>query len=98
MEKYIDKNEAYNVKMYGKFVEYLETRFDRRNSFYKKAQILTYNGILYLQSYDTIVAKIENGKAVVNGWYSQTTTRHINEFLRQNGFEAMSKKEMENDG
>ena len=98
MEKYIDENEAYNVKMFGQNLGFLFPQYDTRKSFYKKAQVITYNGILYLQSYDTIVAKVENGKAVVNGWYSQTTARHINEFLRQNGFETMSKKEMESDG
>ena len=78
------------------FLYYLQARYDSRDSFYKKAKVLTdNNGTLYLQSYDTIVAKIENGKAIVNGWYSQTTARHINEFLQQNGFDKMSKKEME---
>jgi ArsR family metal-binding transcriptional regulator len=95
MENYINDVEAYNVKMNGEVVEKLQARFDRRASFYGKAEVIEYNNILYLKSYDTIVAKIENGKAVVNGWYSQTTARHINEFLKQNNFEAMSKKEME---
>lgn len=94
MEK-INGNEAFNVKTYGNFVEYLQSKYDSRKDFYKKAIIKEYNGIIYLQSYNTIVAKIENGKAVVNGWYSQTTSRHINEFLLQNGFEKMNKKEME---
>lgn len=92
----INEHESYEVKMYGEFVEYLRPRFDSRDSFYKKAKILEYNGATYLQSYDTIVAKIENGKAIVNGWYSQTTARHINDFLMQNGFDKMTKKEMEN--
>lgn len=91
----INENEEFNVKVYGNFVEYLQARYDSRADFYKKAIVKEYDGIIYLQSYDTIVAKIENGKAVVNGWYSQTTARHINEFLLQNGFEKMSKKEME---
>ena len=87
--------EQYEVKDYGEFVEYLQARYDSRADFYKKAKILEYNGAIYLQSYDTVVAKIEDGKAIVNGWYSQTTARHINEFLRQNGFEPMTKKQME---
>lgn len=92
---YMNDREQANVKAYGKFVDYLQARYDSRGSFYKKAIILEYNGALYLQSYNTIVAKIENGKAIVNGWYSMTTERHINEFLYQNGFNKMSKKEME---
>lgn len=91
----MEVTEQYNAKEKGNFVEYLQARYDSRANFYKKAIVKEYNGILYLQSYDTIVAKIENGKAIVNGWYSQTTARHINEFLLQNGFEKMSKKEME---
>lgn len=91
----INENEEYNVKKYGEFIDYLQARYDSRADFYKKAKIIEYNGALYLQSYDTIVAKIENGKAIVNGWYSQTTARHINEFLYQNGFDKMTKKEME---
>ena len=92
---YINEQEAYSAKMYEQNKEELIARFDARNSFYKKAHTIEYNGALYLQSYDTIVAKIENGEAVVNGWYSQTTARHINEFLKQNGIKAMTKKEME---
>lgn len=91
---FIDEHECYEVKENGEFVEYLQARFDYRADFYKKAKVLKYNGAIYLQSYDTIVAKIENGKAIVNGWYSMTTARHINEFLKQNGFETMTKKEM----
>ena len=53
-------------------------------------------------SYSTIVAVITDGIATedgkptvkVNGWYSATTARHINEFLQQHGFDAMTKKEM----
>lgn len=95
MENYISDKEEEIVKRNGKVIEKLQARFDSRASFYGKAEIIEYNNILYLKSYDTIVAKIENGKAVVNGWYSQTTARHINEFLKQNDFKAMSKKEME---
>ena len=54
-------------------------------------------------SYSTIVAEITDGIATedgrpsvkVNGWYSSTTARHINDFLYQHGFDTMSKKEME---
>ena len=95
MEKYINEHESYNVKMYGEFLYYLQARYNTQKSFYKKAEVLKYNNALYLKSYSTIVAKIDNGEVVVNGWYSQTTARHINEFLQQNGFEKMSKKEME---
>jgi len=85
-----------------KVFEYdLEARFDRCASFYGKAKVVeseeTYNskGYKELWSYDTLVAKIEDGKVEVYGWFSVTTGRHINEFLKQNGFEKMSKFEMQ---
>lgn len=66
----------------------LEPRYDARSSFYGKAKISTGNNRTTLSSYGTDVAYIENGKAVVKGTYSDTTLRHIKEFLKQNGFKA----------
>ena len=83
------------------FVNYLQARYDARKDFYKKARVyekydkIRKSNIIYLVSYETIVAIIEKGKPIVFGWYSQTTARHINEFLKQNGFRTMTKKEME---
>lgn len=96
--KKMSVKEQYNAKEFGEFVEYLEVKYGNRASFYKKAEILKYDGALYLKSYNTIVAKIKGNEVYVNGWYSQTTARHINEFLMQNGFKKMSKKEMEENG
>jgi len=85
------------------FLYYLEPQYDSAKSFYRKARIYRDDkGSLLLMSYETIVAEIrdaivtEDGepKAIVNGYYSVTTARHINEFLQQNGFNKMSKKEM----
>lgn len=82
----------------------LEPRHDRRKSFYGKAKVYKDDkGHLLLMSYSTIVAEITDGIATedgrstvkVNGWYSTTTARHINDFLYQHGFKTMSKKEME---
>ena len=84
----------------------LKPQFDSAKSFYHKANIYRNDkGSIFLMSYETIVAEIVD-KAVsptgqrqanVFGWYSMTTSRHINEFLQQNGFNKMSKKEMEGD-
>ena len=78
----------------------LQTRYDSRASFYGKA-LVGENSLLgeglHLKSYDTFVAKIVDGKAIVNGTYSATTLRHIKEFLLQNGFKAESKKQIETD-
>ena len=86
------------------FLYYLEPQHDRCKSFYKKAKVYRdNNGTLFLKSYDTIVAEIkdqivepdESKQVKVNGWYSMTTARHINDFLYQHGFKTMTKKEME---
>lgn len=90
----IDEKECYEVKENGTSLGYLFPQYDSRKSFYKKAKVLSYNGEIYLQSYDTIVAKCSNDEVIINGWYSETTARHINEFLRQNGHSKMTKKEM----
>lgn len=82
----------------------LQPQYDRAKSFYKKANVYKDDkGHILLMSYTTIVAEItdamaaEDGKPKlkVNGWYSNTTARHINEFAQQHGFNKMSKKEME---
>jgi len=73
----------------------LQTIYDRRKSFYGKANIIEYtNGDKDLISYTTKVASIINNKLTVFGYYSPTTARHINEFLLQQGYNKMSKAEM----
>lgn len=47
-----------------------------------------------LSSYVTEVATIANGKARVRDTYSNTTLRHIKEFLKQNGFRADNSKQI----
>lgn len=83
--------------------EYLEARFDSRKSFYNKATVTEDKNGKYLTSYNTVVARITdkyNGYAItpyaeVYGTYSQTTLRHIKEFLKQNGFKAENKAQIE---
>jgi hypothetical protein len=87
----------------------LDTRYDSRASFYGKATVEeTYNAdgtvTLTLVSYTTTVARIKRtvnvgdiGEAEVYGTYSQTTLRHIKEFLRQNGFKAETSKQIMED-
>lgn len=65
----------------------LQARFDARQSFYKKAFIGTFNGCIYLKSYNTIVACIFQNQLRIYGGFSQTTARHIREFARQNDFD-----------
>lgn len=75
----------------------LETIYDSRNSFYEKAKVEVLENRINLYSYEALVAYIENGFAYITGDYSQTTLRHIKEFLLQNGFVAVSKKQMMKD-
>lgn len=58
--------------------------YDSRKSFYGKAQVLTdTNGVYYLKSYETIVAKCDHGNYESLGYYSNTTSRHQKEFKLQ---------------
>ena len=75
----------------------LECIFDSKKSFYGKANIREEEGKKILISYSTEVCFIENDIPFIKGFYSNTTLRHIKEFLSQNGFKAISKKQMEKD-
>lgn len=76
-------------------------RYDTRKSFYGKAKvhIITMKGKKNksLQSYNTIVAEVRNGRAIVLGRWSATTGRHIKEFLRQEGFFAENTEQIQRD-
>ncbi len=72
----------------------LSAEHDSRKSFYGKASVTDDGVRKTLRSYMTDVAYIEDGKAVVHGYYSVTTLRHIKEFLLQNGFKAYSKAQI----
>lgn len=72
----------------------LPVKYGSRKSFYGKARVEVVDGRQILYSYGTKVAEVYNGKAKVYGLYSDTTTRHIKEFLLQNGFKAESGKQI----
>lgn len=73
----------------------LEPIYSNVKSFYGKAKVLRENGVIKLLSYDTIIATIENGKVHINGFYSQTSTRHLKEFLKQYGFKTGTRQQLE---
>lgn len=74
----------------------LQPIHENRQSYYKKAHVVLGEGTdKVLISYDTLVVKIEEGKPIIYGFFSHTTLRHIKEFLRQEGYPQMSKKELE---
>lgn len=95
--------ESKSTKRESKLVEKpvygLEPRYDARKSFYGKAQVDTGDkgDKNKLYSYDTLVAEIKDGKPVVYGTYSQTTLRHIKEWLKQLGFKAENSKQILSD-
>lgn len=73
--------------------------YDSAKSFYGKAKVIEIENDVFLMSYDTIVAFFNRDTKVakVIGTYSATTLRHIKEFLRQSGFKAETKKQIEKD-
>lgn len=78
-------------------VEELQSRYDSRQDFYKKAYTGEYLNCLYLKSYNTIVACIWQNQLRIYGWFSQTTARHIREFAKQNDFwDNITKQDMMN--
>lgn len=64
-------------------------RYDSRKSFYSKAHIIETSKTIKLKSYDTIILQYNKQTKTIKFlcrdlWaFSQTTNRHINEFLKQ---------------
>lgn len=74
---------------------YLDTKYDSRKSFYNKASVSDDTNDLY--SYGVHVMTIKDGKPRIvcrEDQLSQTTLRHIKEFLKQKGFPAISKQQI----
>ena len=67
-----------------------------QKDYYGKAHILIDDNYIILKSYDTLVLaihrKTNNLVRLWSGW-SSTTAKHINDFLLQNGFNRINKKE-----
>ena len=72
----------------------LDCQYDSRSSFYSKARVRIEGNTKILVSHTTEVAEVCEGVAKVFGEYGVTTTRHIKEFLKQEGFKAESMKQM----
>ena len=75
---------------------------DARASFYGKALVFDLgNGISELHSYGTPVARIykaTDSVELLDAWsQSATTLRHVKEFLRQHGFNAETRAQIERD-
>lgn len=78
---------------------YLIPKHDSRKSFYNKAVVEHQGNRTTLYSYNVKVAEIHNGKLkLFKDWdYSSTTLRHTKEFLKQNGFIAETKAQIQKD-
>lgn len=76
---------------------YLKPVYDSRKSFYNKAVVEENEKEIVLYSYKTKVAVIDktSNHCKITGTYSNTTLRHIKEFLLQNNLSCGSKKEIE---
>lgn len=79
----------------------LMARYDNRKSFYGKAHVLETDDHYILISYNTEILQLNKADGKItflcrSEWaYSQTTNRHINEFLRQfTGETKLSKEEI----
>jgi len=75
----------------------LQPKFDKALSFYGKARVELDGDTKALISYETKVAEIKDGNVslTADDWaYTQTTLRHLKEFLLQEGFEAGTKKQI----
>ena len=59
-------------------------QYINQKSFYRKAFTVVVGDMVIFKSYDAMPCYISKGVIKLNGLYSQTTTRHIREFLRQN--------------
>ena len=70
--------------------------FYSQKSYYGKAIVTEYgNGEKYLKSYQTTVAMIDSKGKFHRLWdgYSATTSKHVSDFMRLYGLQAICKKE-----
>jgi len=71
--------------------------YSDQKSFHGKAQIEKTATGKRLYSYNLLVAEIVNHDAVVYNLQSDSTLRHVKEFLKQAGYPATNKKQIIND-
>lgn len=65
---------------------YLQPIYEPKNSFYKKAKVIFDNGKTTLYSYDTKIIELKDRELVYmceECLLTQTTLRHLKEFLKQ---------------
>jgi len=57
------------------------------NKYKENLSLVEIDYIKYVKSYNTLVAKIEDNKLVILGWWSQTTSKHINYVAKELGLQ-----------
>lgn len=81
MKKYIKASPSYDLR----------PEYDSRQSFYGKARVEDNGNEVTLYSYNTPICMIDRTRGVITFTeyysYSQTTRRHLREFLYQNGID-----------
>lgn len=85
------------MKKINENLKELQPMFNSQKSYYSKAKILKNGAILSLFSYDYLVAEIDtiDHKAKIYlAKPSQTTLKHIKDFLWQNNFKVVDKKQI----
>lgn len=81
------------------YENYLLPILNNQKSYYQKAKIETFNQVKNLYSYDTLMVGIENNKIIYlnndENCYSQTTLKHVKDFLYQYlDLEGLTKKDI----
>ena len=71
--------------------------FSNQKSFYNKAQVEKTATGKRLYSYTLFVAEVNGKKASVYNLQSNSTLRHVKEFLKQEGLKAENKKQIMQD-
>jgi len=66
--------------------------YSDQKKFHKKA--MTSNNGKKLYSYDILVAEIIEKNAIIYDIKTESTTRHVIEFLKQSGYKAENKKQI----
>ena len=84
---------SYIIKTYE-----LTPIYNNQKSFNGKAKVKIKEDLKMLFSYDIEVCRIENNQPkILIDTLSQTTSKHLKEFLLQEGFKADNKKQILND-
>ncbi len=68
--------------------------FSKQKSFYDKAKVEKTSTGKKLYSYNLFVAEVNGKKASVYSLQSDSTLRHVKEFLKQEGLKADNKKQI----